>query len=63
MTADWKEETITKSQFMQLLQDKIATISFNYVREDIVRFIRDDKALDIWSSKYFNDLVGKIQFK
>ena len=62
-SGDWKEETITKSQFMQLLQDKIATISFNYVRDDIVRFIRDDKALDIWSPKYFNDLVAKFQFK
>jgi predicted nucleotidyltransferase component of viral defense system len=62
-SGDWKEGTITKKQFMQLLQDKIYTISFNNVKEDIARFIRDDKALDIWSAKYFAELVEKIKFK
>ncbi len=62
-SGDWKEKKITQNQFKQLLQIKIDAISFNNVREDIVRFIRDEKTLDIWSSKYFNDLVAKIQFK
>lgn len=62
-SGDWKAATISKSQFMQLLQDKIDSIAFNNVREDIVRFIRDDRGLDIWSSKYFTDLVTKLQFK
>ena len=62
-SGDWKAKTITKTHFIQLLKDKIATIAFNNVRKDIVRFIRDDKALDIWSPKYFTDLVGRIQFK
>lgn len=62
-SGDWKEETITQTQFIDLLQEKIATLSFNNVKEDIVRFIRDDKALEIWSPKYFSDLVERIQFK
>jgi predicted nucleotidyltransferase component of viral defense system len=62
-SGDWKEDTIIKEQFMQLLQDKIASITFSSVRDDIVRFIRDDKILDIWSADYFRDLIGKIKFK
>ncbi|MEP7321811.1 MAG: hypothetical protein ABI761_07820 [Saprospiraceae bacterium] len=58
----WQEENITKEQFITLLKDKIASVSFNRFREDIVRFIRDDKVIDIWSAEYFNDLIEKIKF-
>ncbi len=61
-SGDWEKETITKEEFMQLLQDKIAGTSFNNVRDDIMRFIKDDKILDIWSAGYFNDLVKQIKF-
>lgn len=60
---DWKEESISKEQFVQLLKNKIDSFSFASVREDIERFIRDDKALDIWSADYFKDLIEKIKFK
>lgn len=62
-SGDWNEETITQKQFIQLLQDKISTISFNNIKEDVIRFIRDEKVLDIWSAKYFSDLISKIKFK
>jgi len=62
-SGDWKEKNITKEQFMQLLYDKIETISFDRIREDIVRFIPDDKVLDIWSPGYFKDLTGQIKFR
>ncbi|MES2329307.1 MAG: nucleotidyl transferase AbiEii/AbiGii toxin family protein [Bacteroidota bacterium] len=62
-SGDWQEDTITPSQFMQLLRDKIDSVSFTNIKEDIVRFIRDDKALDIWSATYFKDLTQKIKIK
>ena len=62
-SGDWKKEIITKEQFTQLLLGKISTTSFNNVKEDIARFIRDDKVLHIWSAKYFTELVEKIKFK
>ncbi|MEO8768459.1 MAG: nucleotidyl transferase AbiEii/AbiGii toxin family protein [Ferruginibacter sp.] len=61
-SGDWKLSSITKEQFMKLLEDKISSVSFNSVRDDIVRFIRDDKLLDIWSADYFRDLVRKMKF-
>ena len=61
-SGDWKDKNITKDQFMQLLEDKITSISFKIVRDDVTRFIQNDKDLDIWSTDYFKDLVEKITF-
>jgi len=61
-SGDWKEKSMTQQQFMSLLQTKIQSVSFKRVREDVVRFIPDDKVIEIWSPQYFRDLVGKIKF-
>jgi predicted nucleotidyltransferase component of viral defense system len=62
-SGDWLEDNITKKQFVELLHTKINAVNFKNVREDISRFIKDDKVLAIWSPQYFNDLVSKIKFK
>jgi predicted nucleotidyltransferase component of viral defense system len=62
-SGDWKEETMTHDHLMTLLQNKISTVSFSRVLDDIMRFVRDDKQLKIWSADYFKDLVPKIIFK
>jgi predicted nucleotidyltransferase component of viral defense system len=62
-SGDWNEKTITQNKFTQLIEEKITNVSFKAIREDIVRFIRDDKALEIWSADYFGDLIEKIKFK
>jgi predicted nucleotidyltransferase component of viral defense system len=61
-SGNWSESTISKEQILALLQQKIETVSFNRIREDIIRFIPDASVLDIWSPQYFKDLVGKIKF-
>lgn len=61
-SGNWKEKTLTKEQFITLLQYKIQSVSFNGIREDVVRFISDDKVIEIWSPKYFMDLAQKIKF-
>lgn len=62
-SGDWKENNISQEQFINLLQEKISSISFKNVREDIIPFIRDEKVLDIWSADYFRDLIMRIKFK
>ncbi len=62
-SGDWKENNISKEQFINLVQEKISSISFKNVREDIQPFIRDEKVLDIWSADYFRDLIMRIKFK
>jgi hypothetical protein len=61
-SGDWKEETITKDQFMDLLRKRISEVPTKNVKEDVIRFIREPKALDIWSERYFLDLIEKINF-
>jgi hypothetical protein len=61
-TGDWKEESITPEQIIVLLKQKINVVSFDNLKEDVVRFIKDDKALQIWSPAYFSDLIEKLKF-
>ena len=62
-TRDWKEHSITSEQIKQLLKNKIAEVSIDNIKEDVVRFIKDDKILKIWSPDYFNDLVDKLKYE
>ena len=61
-SGDWKKESISKQEFLQLLIDKIAATSFKSVRDDIIRFIPDESVLDIWAPAYFNDLIKQLKF-
>ncbi len=60
-SGDWNEKEMTQADFMKLLTDKITAASFKNIREDVIRFIPDAGALDIWSEKYFHDLVQKLK--
>jgi hypothetical protein len=61
-TGDWENDTISKEEILQLLKDKIDAVSMESVKEDVVRFIKDDKVLDIWSKEYFHLLIEKLKF-
>ena len=59
---DWKEPTMNRGQLIDLLTAKIKAVSFDRIREDIEKFIPDPKAIEIWSPKYFSDLIKQIKF-
>lgn len=61
-TGDWKEEKITREQIIDLLKERISSVSFDNIKEDVARFIKDDSALKIWSPEYFNNLLEKLKF-
>ncbi|MGL6266344.1 MAG: nucleotidyl transferase AbiEii/AbiGii toxin family protein [Chitinophagaceae bacterium] len=61
-SGDWKENSMTQEAFLTILQKKIKAVSFKSIREDLVRFIPDDKVIEIWSPRYFSDLAQKIKF-
>lgn len=62
-TGDWQEESISEKQIIELLYTKIDSVAFNSIRNDVVRFIKDDNVLNIWSPEYFKDLVNEIKFE
>ena len=44
-------------------KERIATIDFKAVSEDVRPFLKDASCLDIWSQDYFTALVDMIKFK
>ena len=60
-SGDWTKKTITETAFRKLLSEKIDAVNMDRVKADIIRFIPDPKTLDIWSPKYFHDLVRQLK--
>jgi hypothetical protein len=60
-SGDWKSGVLYRDQLLQLLDKKIHSVSFNNIREDVVKFIPDAKVLEIWSAAYFSDLIKNIK--
>ncbi len=58
----WKEETISPDQIIELLNKKIDSVSISNLKQDIVRFIKNDEVLSIWSPDYFKDLIQNLKF-
>lgn len=61
-SGDWPNENITQEELLDLLNTKIDNVDFNRIKADISRFIPNPKILDLWSPKYFHDLVGHLKF-
>jgi predicted nucleotidyltransferase component of viral defense system len=62
-TDNWKEDTITIEQILELLHEKIQSVKMENVKADVVRFIPDETKIEIWSTKYFEELIAKIKFE
>jgi predicted nucleotidyltransferase component of viral defense system len=55
--------SITKEEVIALLYQKIDSLDFKRVKEDLFRFIsKDSHAMELWSPQYFKDLVGMMQW-
>jgi hypothetical protein len=62
-SGDWTKETISKEEFQQLLFEKIEAVKMKYIKVDIRRFIKNEKDIEIWTTKYFNDLVKLLRIE
>jgi predicted nucleotidyltransferase component of viral defense system len=60
-SGDWQKQTLSETEFRELLDTKINAVDIGRVKSDIVRFIPDAKVLDIWSSSYFKDLTKNLK--
>lgn len=60
---DWQDMSISSQQIIELLDAKIESVSFSSIKQDVVKFIKNDENLDIWSPIYFKDLIKKLKFK
>lgn len=62
-SGDWQKSTLSKEEFMELLENKIKSISIEKVKADVRPFVGNVKQLDIWSKQYFLDLAGMIKLQ
>lgn len=60
-SGNWKQDRMKKDELILLLQQRIETVSFDRIREDIVKFIPDTNVIRIWSAKYFLDLIRHLK--
>lgn len=59
-SGDITDEEFTEQQFRNLLTARIDSVDMEKVKADARRFIRDSSKTDIWSKKYFKDLVEHL---
>ena len=50
-------------QFLVLLRGRIATADIRQVKADVLPFVRNPQALDIWSNNYFLHLADRIKLE
>lgn len=56
--------SITRDEVVVLLYQKIDSLDFKRVKEDVFRFIsKDSNAMELWSPQYFKDLVGMMKWE
>lgn len=62
-SGDWGKDSITQEEILEMLKSKVDAVSIENVKEDVVRFIKNEKVLEIWSRAYFHQLFEKIKFE
>lgn len=59
-SGDWDGPAMERENLMQLLQQRIQTLDIAQAQADVRPFLRDARALDIWSPRYFRDLADRV---
>ncbi len=54
--------SLSNSEFQALLHDRIDSLDIRSARQDVVRFIAEPGAVDIWSRDYFHQIADMVQF-
>ena len=52
-----------ENQFLQLLKERLASTDIKQVKQDVAPFVKNPKALEIWTNNYFLQLADLIKFE
>ncbi|OGV36543.1 MAG: hypothetical protein A3E88_04165 [Legionellales bacterium RIFCSPHIGHO2_12_FULL_35_11] len=55
-----KKHKLTRENLLALLTDKINSVDFKNAKKDILPFIKDKQAVDLWSNDFFLDIIQKL---
>jgi predicted nucleotidyltransferase component of viral defense system len=62
-SGNWNAGKMNPQALVQLLHDRVEEVSMDKVIQDVLPFIPDGKITDIWSKKYFHDLISRLRFE
>lgn len=54
------EASITEEKFREIVEEKISSLNVDKAKADVVRFLPDASALDIWSRDFFMAVAEKV---
>lgn len=56
----WTKKSLTLSELLTLLTAKIDQTDFKNAKSDILPFIKDHQAIELWSKDFFKDIIERI---
>lgn len=61
-SGDYRDETpLTRDRLVELLRQAVDQLDVGRARDDVVRFVRDPRTIDIWSRDFFHEVVQRIE--
>ena len=61
-SGDYRDETpLTRGCLMELLRQAVAQLDVGRAQDDVVRFVRDPRTIDVWSRDFFREVVQRIE--
>jgi hypothetical protein len=61
-SGDYADATpLTKERMVGLLGQAVDQLDVDQARDDMVRFVRDRRSLDIWSRDFFYEVIGRLE--
>ena len=61
-SGDYRDETpLTRGRLMELLCQAVDQLDVGRAQDDVVRFVRDPRTIDVWSRDFFREVVQRIE--
>ena len=61
-SGDYRDETpLTRGRLMELLRQAVDQLDVERAQDDMVRFVRDPRTIDVWSRDFFREVVQRIE--
>ena len=52
---------MTRGRLMELLRQAVDQLDVERAQDDMVRFVRDPRTIDVWSRDFFREVVQRIE--
>lgn len=61
-TGEWTSgKKMTRNDLLNLLKDKFSSFDVKRAKEDVLPFIKDPQAVEIWSTEFFQSLLSRLE--